>query len=143
MRVYLDNCSFNRPFDDQSKVKIKLESEAKLYIQRLILDGKLDLVWSYILDFENSKNPFVERKILIAKWRDVAIVDVEENNFVLEMAQKLFKIGLKKMDALHLACAIYAQCRFFITTDNGILRKKSKIKEINVIDPIGFVMEVL
>ena len=25
MRIYLDNCCFNRPFDDQSQIKIKLE----------------------------------------------------------------------------------------------------------------------
>lgn len=31
MRVYLDNCSFNRPFDDQTQIKISLETEAKLF----------------------------------------------------------------------------------------------------------------
>jgi hypothetical protein len=30
VRLYLDNCSFNRPFDDQSQLKIRLETEAKL-----------------------------------------------------------------------------------------------------------------
>ena len=38
MRIYLDNCSFNRPFDDQSQLKIKLEAEAKLYIQSEVLN---------------------------------------------------------------------------------------------------------
>jgi hypothetical protein len=33
MRLYLDNCCFNRPFDDQTQRKIALESEAKLYVQ--------------------------------------------------------------------------------------------------------------
>ncbi len=32
LKIYLDNCVFNRPFDDQSQIKIKLETEAKLYI---------------------------------------------------------------------------------------------------------------
>jgi len=31
MKIYLDNCSYNRPFDDQSQMKIRLETEAKLY----------------------------------------------------------------------------------------------------------------
>lgn len=30
MRVYLDNCMFNRPFDDQGHIRIRLETEAKL-----------------------------------------------------------------------------------------------------------------
>ncbi len=48
MRVYLDNCTFNRPFDDQTQIRISLETEAKLYIQERIRDRTLELVWSYI-----------------------------------------------------------------------------------------------
>ena len=62
MKIYLDNCCLNRPFDNQLDIKIRLETEAKLYIQYLIKKKKLQIVWSYILDFENSKNPFEERK---------------------------------------------------------------------------------
>jgi hypothetical protein len=39
LRVYLDNCSFNRPFDDQMQLKVILETEAKQFIQRQILTG--------------------------------------------------------------------------------------------------------
>ena len=35
MRVYLDNCCYNRPFDEQDQLSVRLETEAKLYIQRL------------------------------------------------------------------------------------------------------------
>jgi hypothetical protein len=55
------NCSFNRPFDDQTQMKIRLETEAKLFIQNVILNGEVELVWSYILDFENSANPYEQR----------------------------------------------------------------------------------
>ena len=43
MLVYLDNCCFNRPFDDQSKIRILLETEAKLAVQELIRSGTLQL----------------------------------------------------------------------------------------------------
>lgn len=33
MRLYLDNCVFNRPYDDQSSIRVRLEAEAKLNIQ--------------------------------------------------------------------------------------------------------------
>lgn len=46
MRIYLDNCCYNRPFDDQSQIKIHLEAQAKLYIQAKIREGTYDLVWS-------------------------------------------------------------------------------------------------
>ena len=46
------------------------------------------------------------------------------------------------MDCLHVACAIYSKCDYFITTDKGILKKSKKIKEIIIIDPINFIREL-
>jgi predicted nucleic acid-binding protein len=38
LKVYLDNCANNRPFDDQKQIKIALETKAKRHIQRLITE---------------------------------------------------------------------------------------------------------
>jgi hypothetical protein len=80
MKIYLDNCCFNRPFDDQSQIRIRIETEAKLNIQENIRSGKFQLVWSYLLDYENNKNPYSERKAQIVRWKKYAIADIEENN---------------------------------------------------------------
>ncbi len=32
MRLYLDLCCFNRPYDDQTQTRIRLETEAKILI---------------------------------------------------------------------------------------------------------------
>ena len=56
MRLYLDNCCFNRPYDSQSSIKVNLETRAKLHIQEEIKKGKYELVTSYMLEFENSQN---------------------------------------------------------------------------------------
>jgi hypothetical protein len=50
MRIYLDNGCFNRPFDDQTQPRIRIETEAKLEIQRQIQDRQHELAWSYMLD---------------------------------------------------------------------------------------------
>ncbi len=34
MKIYLDNCCYNRPFDDQTQERIHLESEAILAMLR-------------------------------------------------------------------------------------------------------------
>jgi hypothetical protein len=78
MRVYMDNCCFNRPFDVQTQTRVRLETEAKLEIQQRIKDKSIELAWSYLLDYENQANPFDERREAIARWRSSAIVDVEE-----------------------------------------------------------------
>jgi len=77
IRVYLDNCAFNRPFDDQSHIRIRLESEAKLYSQQKIRGGEVELAWSYMLDIENGHNPFHEKSNAIARWKRFAVIDVD------------------------------------------------------------------
>ena len=86
MRIYLDNCVFNRPFDDQSHLRVRMETEAKLYIQARIKQGDLQLVWSYILEFENVQNPFQARKQTIAQWKNLASVLIPETSGLLAVA---------------------------------------------------------
>jgi len=143
MRIYLDNCCFNRPYDDQLHIRIKLETEAKLRIQDDIRNGLHQLVWSYILDYKNGKNPFVERIELILKWKRYAIVDISESTELLHYAKMCLKCGLKKYDSLHIACAIIESAEYFVTTDDGILRKSNLVDDIHLIDPIDFIKEVL
>ena len=143
MKLYLDNCMFNRPFDDQSDFKIMLEAEAKLKIQERIRSGFYELVWSYILDYENEKNPFRERREQIAKWKKYARIDIEAGDGMIQHANALYHLGLKKFDALHIACAVAAGADDFLTTDKGILKKFELIKGIQVKDPIDFIREVL
>lgn len=141
MKIYLDNCCFNRPFDDQSQLRIRLESEAKLKIQEDIRSGIHMLVWSYLLDYENNRNPFAERQKQISKWKQYAKVDVEENPALIEIARRIFSLGTKKIDSLHIACAISVNSDYFLTTDDEIIKKAISICDIKITDPIGFIKE--
>jgi len=143
MKIYLDNCCFNRPFDDQSQLRIQLEAEAKLKIQDDIRSGIYKLIWSYMLDYENTKNPFQERTEPIAKWRTYAVEDVEEDRDAIELAIRISHEGIRKFDSLHIACAIKARADYFLTTDDGILKRASRVQGIKITDPIGFIKEVM
>lgn len=142
MRVYLDNCCLNRPFDDQQQTRVRLEAEAKLCIQEHIRSGTLELVWSYMVDFENAANPFEERRTTISGWRQYATRDIEETAMILQRANRLAGIGLKAKDALHIACAIAGECLYFVTTDDNILRRKQDVHDITVIDLTAFIREM-
>lgn len=142
MKLYPDNCVFNRPFDDQSNIKILLDAEAKLKIQENIRLGLYELVWSYILDYENEKNPFQERREQIRQWKKYAKTDIEASDELIHLAKSLNEHGLKKIDALHVACAITAEADYFLTTDKGILKKSAIIENISIKDPIDFIREV-
>ncbi len=142
MRIYLDNSCFNRPFDDQKQLRIKLETEAKLDIQERIFQKEIELAWSYILDFENEANPFEQRRFAIRGWKNYALVDTDETKEIVERAEKFHQLGIKSKDSLHLACAISMQCEYFLTTDDELIKKTSGIEEIKVTDPISFIKEV-
>ena len=105
MRVYLDNCSFNRPFDDQSQLRIRLEAEAKLYVQQELRKGRLELAWSYILDYESQANPFDERREVIQAWKKHAVLDTDATQGILSKAQALTTLGLQKQ-----RCPSYSMC---------------------------------
>ena len=140
MRVYLDNCTFNRPFDDQSLIRNRLEAEAKLFIQDKIKSGLIELSWSYILEFENSENPFAHRREAIEPWRDLAIVNIAETPTLLHKAENLrARYALKPKDALHVASAVVSVASTFITTDDKILSKLNNYHEIEVLSPLEFI----
>ena len=142
IKIYLDNCCYNRPFDDQSQLIINIESIAKLYIQSMILAGRFELVWSDILEYENSKNPFEERSIRIIKWKSVAKTKVESTHSVIEEAKNIVQHGIRPKDALHISSAITAKADYFITTDKGIIRRAGEISKVIILNPIDFVKEM-
>ncbi len=142
MRVYLDNCCFNRPFDDQSQARIRLEAEAKLEMQQRIADKRIELAWSYVLEHENHANPFEVRRNLVARWKSEAVVDIEETDAILSQAREISARGMQAADALHVACAIAAGCDFFLTTDDLVVKRMRGYPGITVMDPTHFVVEV-
>ncbi|MDR0641203.1 MAG: PIN domain protein [Treponema sp.] len=138
-RTYLDNCSFNRPYDDQTILRNYLEAEAKTYIQLQIINKNLELAWSYMMDYEIYFNPFENRKIQIQKWKNIAGVNIQysENNVILakhiqKQKLKINNLALKGgvlnpsariKDSIHIACAIEAECKYYVTTDDKLLNK--------------------
>jgi len=140
LRLYLDNCTFNRPFDDQNQLKVKLETEAKLFIQQGILTGSYGLVWSYILEYENSQNRFDDRRNAIYGWKDVAEIYCVENDEIIEYAENLKRISIRTKDALHIACSVYANSDFFITTDKQLFNLR--LNEIRIVNPLTFLNEL-
>jgi len=137
LKLYLDNCCFNRPFDDQSQLLVRMETEAKLFIQRQIKEEKAEIVWSAILDLEIKRNPYRSRREASDVFRRLSqtIVDIDED---VRRSSLVFQArGLIWADSLHVASAVKAECDYFITVDKRILNKA--VTEIEVLNPLQFV----
>ena len=57
MRIYLDVCCVNRPFDDQTQDRIHLESEAVILILKHVRSGNWEWISSEAVDFEVRQTP--------------------------------------------------------------------------------------
>lgn len=144
MRIYLDNCCFNRPYDDQTNITNSLETQAKLVIQDLIKLGKHELVSSETLEYEINASPYVERSTVIRTYiQKYATFYVGESrkDDVESKALEIMKMGIKYKDACHLASAIIAECDYFISTDKRLLKYDGD--EIKLVNPIEFVTEAI
>ena len=141
MLIYLDNCCFNRPYDDQTYEKIFLETQAKLYIQENILTGKYKLIWSYILQYKNDANPYIAHKHEIKKWINQASQLVSASENIIVKAKEYQAAGLHVKDALHCACAFSVKANYFITTDKQLIKSAKKIAGLNVVNPLTFIQE--
>lgn len=139
VKVYLDTCCYNRPYDDQTQLRINLEAQAKLFIQKQIVDGKLDLIYSFISVYENSQNPFTIRKNAISDFFSNAVTYIDETNVevIKQRAQEIMKTGIKAKDALHVSCAIEGKADYFLTTDIRLLKYTSK--EVTILNQIDLI----
>ena len=141
MRIYLYNCCYNRPYDDQSQLRISLEAQAKMHIQNMIRNDELELVTSFMLTFENSKNRIEEKRNAITAFMESysqLYVSGEWREKADAIANEIMATGVKSADALHTACAILAHCDYMLTTDDRLLKYKSD--KIRVVNPTEFIM---
>jgi len=135
-------CCYNRPYDDQSQIRVSLETQAKLHIQGLIQKKHLELVTSYMLRYECGQNPYEMRRKAILQFIDTctaAYVGLERKGEIESIAAGIMSTGVKFKDACHVASAIYAECAYFISTDIRLL--KYKTDKIRMASPIEFVTE--
>ena len=141
MRVYLDNCCYNRPFDDQSQPKIALETAAKLLVQAQMRSGTIEYAWSDELDGEVKDSPFQDKRNRILPWRDAAAVRIAITSEIVRRGREFMLLGVKTADALHLACAEAADCDWFLTVDRGILKKIQNVGTMRVANPLTYIQE--
>ena len=146
MRIYLDNCCYNRPFDDLTNQKNYIESQAIIVILDLYKKNKLDIYKSKILDYEISQMRDITKKNKILDvYSSLKSNYIDTTNEIIYRAEELKKYNIKEKDALHIAYAEYGNLDYFITVDKVLINATSRIKDlkIKVINPIEFIMEVM
>ncbi len=145
MRIYLDVCCLNRPFDDLRIDRTRLESEAVVTIMNQILDKDWLLLGSEVAEIEISRIPDEGRRqrvsVLYSTARNNITIDPDVERRSIELERR----GFKPFDALHISCAEKGKVDIFLTTDDDLLRKASQnrnILKVRLENPVKWLMEV-
>ena len=146
MKIYLDTCCFNRPFDDQSQNRIRLESEAIVIIMNKLHQGEWEWIGSEVLDIEIENTPNIEKRHYLTKLLEFIHESLKIENEDLVRAKQLERMGFKSFDAMHIACAERGNVGTFLTTDDKLLKLADRSKHIlnvKVSNPLTWLTETL
>jgi predicted nucleic acid-binding protein len=135
--VYLDLCCLKRPFDDGTAARVRREAEAVAAIMAMAESGEVDLVHSSVHDLENDRNPREERRLTIRLWLQAATISVETSPAITARGSELSALGFGTLDALHLAFAEAATARWFVTTDDQLVKLGVRHREQLTVEVLG------
>jgi predicted nucleic acid-binding protein len=143
--IYMDVCCFNRPFDDWTQARIRLEAEAVLAIAAYCQLEGWNLIKSAALESEIARTPDPIRKQQVLDSLAIAKTQVSVTEAVLARATELVALSFKSFDALHIACAEAANADVFLTTDDRLIRKAASyqsVLRVSVANPVNWIMAV-
>jgi predicted nucleic acid-binding protein len=144
MRIYLDTCCLQRPLDDQTQPRIRVETEAVFATLATVQSGAIQLLTSEALEFEIGRIPDEQRRreataILTLASERLVLSDASE-----QLAESLTLSGLSTIDALHVALAATGKADFFVTVDDKLLRNAKSLSNLTVvpISILGLISEI-
>ena len=133
MKIYLDVCCLNRPFDDQSYDRIRLESRAV----SLILEGveaKRFLWYGSEIVFDEIENTpdHIKKNDMLSLCKDISEVILLTEGIEVR-GRQLCEKGFSAYDALHLASCEAAGVDIFLTVDDKLIKRTVRLgNEIGV-----------
>jgi predicted nucleic acid-binding protein len=145
MKIYLDNCCYNRPYDDLSIDRNRVESEAVLSIIKMGQQKTIEIIGSSIVDYEMKHSTDSESKDKVLQLYEVISAKIKYNADILKRAKEILTTNkhIRSFDSLHLASAEIGNADILLTTDDKFRKNAKKIKSsVRVMNPLEYMMEV-
>lgn len=144
MKIYFDVCCLNRPFDDHTQDRIRLESEAVLTILDSCGSGSNIFLSSEVTDIEISKIPDDDRRQKVTSLSSIAQSFISIDIDIEKRSTELEELSFSPFDSLHIASAEKGNAAILLTTDDDLLRKALQNKgvlKVRVENPVRWLME--
>lgn len=143
MRLYLDNCCLQRPLDDQTQPRIRVETEAVLAILAAAQAGDVQLVSSEVLELEIAQIPDEQRRSEAEAILRISNERLIASDPAIAHAESLEASGLGAIDALHVAVASEGRVDYLVTCDDRLLKRVQHLEGLSckVISALSLVFE--
>jgi predicted nucleic acid-binding protein len=146
MKLYLDNCCYNRLFDDLSVERNRVESEALLSIIKLAQQGFITIIGSDILDMEIDVTSNIDKKDKVSEvYKSIVSTKVSYDDSILNRAKEMRSQSqyLRINDSLHLASSEKGKVDIFLTTDDKLENYAKNVLQENIraMNPLEYMME--
>lgn len=144
LKIYMDVCCLNRPFDDQTQDRIRLEAEAVLSILTRCESGEWALAASNVIDMELARLTNENKAEKVRGLYSIAKTRIILSPQAIQRAEVFQQQGIRLFDSLHLAAAESYCQSILLTTDDKFLRRAATLElDISVANPVTWLMEVL
>lgn len=145
MRVYMDNCCFNRLLDDRSYFQIYYERNSIMLILELVEHSEILLLGSQMLVREINETKDAYRRSMLQMVYSLCSEEIQINEDILDRAEQVRHISnIKYKDSIHLACAEAAKADVLLTTDRKFMNNCNRIETFTrVMNPNQWLLEVL
>lgn len=145
MKIYLDVCCLNRPFDDQTQDRVHLEAEAVLSIFKYAERGELLWLSSDVVKYEISNTPNTERRERLFSLESRSSQCLQLTETIMQHAESFQRLGFTTYDALHLAFAASENVDVFLSTDDKLIKRAQRYPDevrVTVANPLTWLHEV-
>jgi predicted nucleic acid-binding protein len=139
-KIYLDVCTLCRPFDNQSMMRIRLETDAYYLILKSIQDRTFEIIVSpvHFKEIEAIDDIYerIELTVLLNRYGKKPSFQLNE---IKRRTEDLHSLNFGVADAAHVAFA-ETSADYLITCDDKLLKKVRKLKDINMeaVNPVNF-----
>lgn len=143
MKIYLDNCCYNRPFDDQKQKRIHMESEAILRVLEKTQQENYIIVGSAVLELEIEQMHDESKKKKVKSLYRITKIRVPYTADIRKRSQEIMKQSkIRTFDSLHIATAESIAADVMLTTDDKLEKMAARLKlKVKVMNPLKFMKE--
>ena len=145
MKVYLDNCCYNRILDDRSNSQIYYDRNSIMLILELSEKSAIQIVGSEMLVKEMSDTNDIYKRSVLLMMYELCCEAIKISSAILDRAEEIrHSSNIKYKDSIHLACAEALKADVLLTTDKKFMNNSNRIKiYTKVMNPNQWLLEVL